>query len=458
MKNLFHSLSLYGSRLISMVCSFVTNIYLAKTLSVESFGIYNISLNLIFVFLIFTEWGQNLIGTREIAKLNDPFQKRNIINEIISFKTIMAFVMIIVYLVVIFVFYRQFFLVLSLACIQLVVSPFIMDWYFQAERKFGFISFRQVFVAASALGLTIWLVNKPDQSWLSVLLYHATIFIGTILTLTFFIWNYSNIRIKLDAPLFFNRIKNSGVYFFSVIITSINYSLGPLILGLVNTPAEAAVYSSYYRIFASIVAPALITYNIFLPLLTSNNSHETRKRYIFLLSSCALLIVFGAIFLGKDIYQILYSTKYPFNQTIFIVFVTLIVVHFLNYYFVYLLIASHADRQFFVCFVLGLFVDVVFLATYFVVGKLSAQVIAEGLLISEIVALFTGMYFIYTRNLALQLGVIGRSVIVFALSMGFALLVHLYITNSVMIMIGCGGVCYLLLALLHFRLSSISAK
>jgi len=397
-----------------MVLALVVNIHLAKVLSPEGFGIFAIAQSLIFNFLIFSDWGQNFVGVRRVAAA-DESEQSTVLAEIISFKVLLAVALVVLYFIVIYVFYHAFWLVLAVSAMQLVAAPFILDWFFQARRSFGTIVFRQVFTAVSFFLCSLLFINESGQVSRVVFFYNLTIVGSVLLVFVYFLRKSRFPHLRLDLRKVVERFRESNDVFFGMVVTTLSYNLSFLLLGMLNQPTPAAVYNTYYRLFASIVAPAIITYNIFLPRLLQQDAGREYARYLFILLNTAFMIVIGVLVWGQDVYLFLYAGKYDFSMATLLVFGVLILVHFLNYFFLYSLPVGKRDRWFLWVLLVGFAVQASVMVVLVMRNAMHDFNIALGLLTSESVVMVLSTFLYYKLHGKLYGSIIGSSVILFVL-------------------------------------------
>lgn len=92
--------SLSGGELFSKAIAFITTIYLARVISPEGFGIIGYATAFVSYFLLFIDFGFDIISVKKIA--NDKSQIEKYVNNIISFRLLIASIAFLVFGMVLF--------------------------------------------------------------------------------------------------------------------------------------------------------------------------------------------------------------------------------------------------------------------------------------------------------------------------------------------------------------------
>lgn len=306
-------ISLSGGELLSKVIAFVTTIYLARIILPEGFGILGYTTAFVSYFLLFIDFGFDVISVKKIA--NDKSVISKYINNIISFRLLLASVIFIVLGVVVLFINETLIIKLALLItgLNLFVQSFTTEFVFQATEKIKYLSIKVVAKNIIIL-LLIFLFVKSISDVLFV------VGISVLANLLMSIWlfhKYTKLFAKFSWSIDRRFLKSIFLESFPLIISSfmitIYYNLDMVMLGNIKTQVEVGIYNAAYKIFLIGLIPLNVIVKIFLPSLSKVKDKEllgkTIRNYGIMLFGFGLIIsgfIFGSakhsinIIFGKD--------------------------------------------------------------------------------------------------------------------------------------------------------------
>ena len=163
-----------------------------------------------------------------------------------------------------------------LGVLNLFASPFIADWYFQANEQYGFLLFRNMAIKTILISFIFCFVNDSNDYILYYFLFTAVNIIAAI----------SNIIIYSRQAVFkfsyFTKIKTHLnpllVLFTTMGCISFYVYLDTIILGYFKSYQEVGIYSAGVKIIRIVLYFILTTLSLLLPIISSFaktlNKHE----------------------------------------------------------------------------------------------------------------------------------------------------------------------------------------
>ena len=171
--------------IISRGLVLITLPIIARTLSLEKFGIYNYIAVVLSYYGFFIEFGYSLFGVTEIIKYNN----KNVVNQIISLQLITA---IFSYSVLLcsahFFFNNDTFILLLILAISFFFQPFLITYYYTAINKIYFISLVQLISQIVFIVLIISLFAPTGSLLILIIITTITQIIIPILLFIPYIW------------------------------------------------------------------------------------------------------------------------------------------------------------------------------------------------------------------------------------------------------------------------------
>lgn len=257
-------------QILTILIPVITTPYLARVLGVEGTGISSYTLSIVSYFIILGSVGVASYGQREIAMQRDS--KKNISKifwELFYYKTIISFITLLLYLIIIFYMnnYKIIMLILSL---NIIASILDISWFYQGIEEYKFISIRNIFIKIIfTICIFIFIKNTNDLN-LYIFLSSLSILLSSI-SLWFHIPKLL-IKVSFKELKIFSHWKNTLIYFLPQIATSIYTLLDKTMLGYIT---GLEVENGYYEQAHKII-------NITLTVITSLNTvMSPRMSYLY---------------------------------------------------------------------------------------------------------------------------------------------------------------------------------
>jgi len=317
-------LSLTFANLFTSLLGVVTVTYLARILGPQDFGKINFALAVVNYFAIFSHFGLNTIGTREIARNKEKIN--DYVGNILTLKLCLGTIAYLLLLIFVFFINKPLdikYLIILYGFTIFTTSVLLLDWVFQGIEEMKYVGISLVLQAIFYLGTILSVIRSSEH-----LLYIPGILVFSQLLQVLFLFfiftkNFRLIKMKFDLNLWKFFLKESIPISLTGIPVMVIYNTGIVVLGILKSAQETGYFSGAYKLillFGTVVAiystaifPAISFYY--------KNSKEVLSK--FLNYSIKLVLIFclpitvGCMILAKPIITLIYGSKYLFAAIIF---------------------------------------------------------------------------------------------------------------------------------------------
>lgn len=192
-------------QIFAIASPLITTPYVSRVLGVTGIGTFGYTESIANYFILFGTLGSNLYGQREIAYVQDDPDKRTLVfKEIIAFRILTVFTMVIIYLVAFCRTgqYKSIFLILA---IEIIASAFDISWFFQGIQDFKKVVMRNIIIKSLSIVLIFVLVKSENDVNLYTLCYALPVLI-------------SNLSLWLFLPSYLTKAKHEKIIIFKHVI------------------------------------------------------------------------------------------------------------------------------------------------------------------------------------------------------------------------------------------------
>lgn len=418
MGNLKNFFFLFVSTILGTLLTFVAQIYLAKSYTIEEVGIYSTILNLVNIIAIFIGFGTTDFMIKEFARRGNVALNWN--KVLIIYLIINLFIATVIYFTAINILFDNSFYNFAIFFYMLLVLQ-------------GFVTLatiinqvEQNFLATSILNIILYIVRTGPVILASLLLINfkwiafITIFFSFLGLLTTLPFLYKLLMKKVNIELesgneeyenltLLNMIKGSTPYGLMGLLYFIYYQGAILILAYFKTPNEVAIYSIAFSFIALCYTfPTILFRKLFFTKIHTWSVQDIEKLYKFYKKSTKAMFVISIItalstcLFSGIIINVLYGETY--EKAIDILKLFSIAIFFRFMYAVTGTILSTKKYvnvkikiQSFVA-LLSLVFNLVYIPTYGVYGAVIITIISEVILFF-LFNLYTKRYFQKERKL-----------------------------------------------------------
>ncbi|WP_462410945.1 flippase [Neobacillus sp. Marseille-QA0830] len=319
-KRLFTNfLSLASMQGLNFILPLITLPYLLQVLGPSKYGIISFAQALIQYFILFTDYGFNLIATKEISLNRDNKKQLSVIFSSVMLVRILLLVISLVILIVLVMFVPKFQhnSTIYLLTFGMVIGNVLFPvWFFQGIEQMKVISILNI-VSKLIFTIGIFVFVKGKEQFLIVPVLNSLGYIAIgVIGLYIVIFQYKIPLYKPTKTDIVLQLKEGWDIFVSNLVTSLYTTSNTFILGFFASNTVVGYYSSAEKVvkaISSVISPLIQTVYPFL----SRALQESRQAAVNIISKIFVLItlsmgalsLFVAIF-AEEIVNIALGSEY----------------------------------------------------------------------------------------------------------------------------------------------------
>jgi len=317
-------INVFIGNILSRAISFITNVIIAKQVSIDDFGTFRWVLSLITYLLLTIDFGFSTFLLKEYHNNSISLEKAIKIQIYTRFPaSIILFLFSSFFVIVLFNLPVEKILFYELILLNVVFFVFEINYIFNIKEKFEAYSVL-LFLKSILFFIIILIFNELVTL---NLIYLAIAFTVSSVIYYFLEW-FEIFRKKLiDFKLFvsekitindtINILKKSIFINLSYIMITIYYNLDAIMLGILKDSYSVAIYSVAYSFLLLAILPTNILYTVYSPTLAKNvYSKEILKKYVKYTIALGFVIFLGLLILHKYLILLTYGYKYQESSQI----------------------------------------------------------------------------------------------------------------------------------------------
>lgn len=263
-KYLSHAFYIFNGTSAIYLIGLITNIYVARILGPQSFGLLIIGISVLSYSMLFSDIGLRQLGLLETSRPDNlrDFQY----GEIFFIKIIQGILVFIGAQIFIRWFYTDKIqqMIISFYLLGILCDAIFLDWFYRGLQKFKLISYVRIISSAIYLLLIFVFIKTEKDLVLVPLLYAGQMLIPSIIL----ILAIKQTPFKIMPPASLSRyflILRQAIYIgLSEILNQIHILLPPIIIGKVLSSEASGYYGAAFKILVSAGILDIILINIFL--------------------------------------------------------------------------------------------------------------------------------------------------------------------------------------------------
>ncbi|WP_020402890.1 oligosaccharide flippase family protein [Gracilimonas tropica] len=378
--------------------SFVTSIYLARTLGSEFYGLITVAISILGYATWISDLGLNNIGTRETAK--EPSKRIFRVLEIFRTKLFLGTLVLIgSTLVVSMIDMGEIEKQVVLGYLYSIIPYMaLLDWFYSGKQQFGKIALSKVLNGLFYFLLVFFLVDNMEDVTLVPVLYTVGVSVAALTLGTFAIQEKPFALPSRGLQIYPDLLKSSSILGMGQFFAQIVHLLPPILIGAVLSLKDAGLYGAAFRIVIVAMMIDRVFVNLLLPNLASiwsidRNTAMQKIAIVFRFTAAggafiALLTAVGA----EEIIGLLYGNEYQNSVPLLQLLSVMIAVTFINSLFSFGLIATNKDREYFLATCFGGTISAIVIFSFAALGNVLMA--AAAVSVSEvIITSFTFFWF-----------------------------------------------------------------
>lgn len=346
----------------SVLFPLVTAPYIARVLDPDGVGLANFASTYASYYALFAALGVTYYGVREVSKLREEHEKREIfISEIVSITTINTVILSIIFLITILVFgkFQQNFIIYFIAGFSIYLVPLNINWYFSGMEKFGFITSRNLIIRCISI-ICLFLFVKEKTDLYIYMILNVLSGIGGV------VWNISEIhreKIKIHFTIrgLTKHYKPLLILFSSSVAISIYTMLDTVMLGFMSNYAEVGYYNSATHVSKVLVTVITSLSAVAVPRVAyylKNNNYdkinELMSKSLGIISFLAIPLTIGVMCISSTFVPLFFGVKFEGAiYPLMIMSCIITALGFNNLMGVQILIGVGLDKYFLRCVLIG---------------------------------------------------------------------------------------------------------
>lgn len=258
---------------LEYILAFVTFPYLVRVLQVENYGLIVFSQSIINYFVLFTDYGFNLLGPKEIAQQDTKEGQVRIFINIFAAKIILLLLWSVVFVVGLLVLHRQYgtdIALYSIVYLTVLGNVLFPVWFFQGIEQMRYITFVNIIARAfSAAGIFFFV--RFNQDYLVAAFCQSSVPLVAAIFSWVIIWKeYSKVLCKPTLREIETELKEAWPIFASNIAINLYTASNIVFLGMLTNNTVVGYFSGAKKIIDNVT-------QLFSPISQAIYPHVSKK-------------------------------------------------------------------------------------------------------------------------------------------------------------------------------------
>jgi O-antigen/teichoic acid export membrane protein len=309
---------LFIATIISYILGFFINIYIARYLGAEGFGILSLALALTGIFAIFTELGLNTLTIRDIAR--DKSLKDNYVTNTAIIKVFLSFLTfgLIILTVNIIGYNSEVAYVIYIITVSIILGAFtsIFNSIFQALQKMEYMSIGNILNAVLLFAGVLWGIYFKLDIFFFAAIYLIANSLVLIYSFLVYIWKFSIPQININLSLWKPKLKEALPFGITNIFGSIYYWIDSVMLSIMVGNEVVGWYNAAYRLMFVFLSVYAVYMSSMFPVMskffkTSEEflklSYELSFKYLLIIS---IPIAVGTTLVADKVILLIYGNEF----------------------------------------------------------------------------------------------------------------------------------------------------
>lgn len=309
---------LFTAQIISYVFAFFGNMYMARYLGADGYGVISLALALTGIYAVFTDLGLGTVTTREVAR-DKSLKDKYIVNTFIIKVFLAFFTMALTVLTVNLLGYSQEIKeVVYIITVSIILTAFsgIFTSVFQALEKMEYQSLGSIISSAVMLVGILVAIHFNLSLTVFALLYIVSSAIILIYLASLHTSKFSIPKESIDIKFWREIIKQALPLSFAAIFSIVAFKIDTIFLSILKSTTMVGWYNAAYNLMQVLMfIPAVFTAAIF-PLLSIHHISSpeslkfTYRKSFKYLSIISIPITVGTTLLANDIIILIYKQAF----------------------------------------------------------------------------------------------------------------------------------------------------
>lgn len=305
--------------LLNIVFPIITFPYISRKLGVEGVGLINFSLTFIQYFILISQVGIPLYAIRELSKVKgDNFKYQKTVTEIfiLNIVSTVASYLILFIIICYFESLAEYKTILFILSINIISTTLGVEWFFQANGDFKYITIRSFFVKLISFLMVILFVKSESDIVSYAIILVLSLSIGYLFNFVHFFKKIGKL-VSLKKVNLTNHLKPLFIFFVTAFVVNLYVNLDKIMLVMLKDNESLGLYISANQIVKLLITLVSALGIVTLPtlsLLYLNKKHgEIREvvnkstQFIFLVT---IPFIFGINLVSKEVISIFAGSEF----------------------------------------------------------------------------------------------------------------------------------------------------
>lgn len=257
MKKLYENIILLATvKGLEYLLAFITFPYLTRVLQVEMFGTVVFAQGLINYFTLFTDYGFNLLGPKEIAQ-NDNVDKRGkVFAKIFFAKLLLLLIAIAVFAVGILClnfYFKADVLLYAVVFLTVIGNVMFPVWFFQGVQQMRYITLVNIIARFCSIVGIFYFVKQPQDYILAALFQAIVPLVAGICSWAVLVKNFPEVLCLPSFKEVINTLKEGWNIFASSVAINLYTASNVVFLGFLTNPVTVGYFSGAKKIIDNII-------------------------------------------------------------------------------------------------------------------------------------------------------------------------------------------------------------
>lgn len=304
---------------LEYLLAFITFPYLVRVLEVEKYGLLVFAQSIMQYFMLFTDYGFNLLGPREIAQHDIKQERGKLFSNILAAKLLLLILSTAVFSVILLCvnMYKNTDIAIYLVVYLMVIGNVLFPiWFFQGIQQMRYITVVNIIARAfSVLGIFIFVQGRED--YLVAALCQAIVpLIAAVCSWLILLKCYPEVFVLPDWPGARKLFKDGWNIFFSTIAINLYTASNIVFLGMLTNNVVVGYFSGAKKIIDNLtqlmspVTQAIYPYVSKKAAASKNEAVRFLRKIVIFLGGGNLAISLSIFIFANDIVKILLGDGY----------------------------------------------------------------------------------------------------------------------------------------------------
>lgn len=251
-ENIFSLMTIKG---LEYLLAFITFPYLTRVLQVEMFGAVVLAQGVINYFTLFTDYGFNLLGPKEIAQNDDIVRRGKVFANIFFAKILLLIIATIIFVISAVVLAKYFnadiwlYVVVYITVIGNVIFPV---WFFQGVQQMRYITIVNGIARLFSIAGIFYFVKEPQDYLLAALFQAIVPLIAGICSWIILIKNFPEVFCLPKLEDIKKTLIDGWSIFISTVAINLYTASNIVFLGIFTNPVTVGYFSGAQKIIDNV--------------------------------------------------------------------------------------------------------------------------------------------------------------------------------------------------------------